>query len=131
MKNTTLLSVLFSLFFYAIGTAQSDNKVKILGCWEAVKVEFPTSSSLTKELNDGIKGTIVCFDTKGNFSNTKKGFPNGKGTYSFSKDGKTMYQESRVDSLVENTPCEVITLTDKEFKVKANDLIMYFKKSTK
>lgn len=131
MKNTTvLLSILFSFFFYATGSAQKDNKLKIIGCWETVKIELPTPSSLTKEINDSVKGSIVCFDVKGNFSTTNNGVPS-KGTYNFSKDGKTMCQKFMVDSIVENTPCEIMTLTDKALKVKARGLIFYFKKSIK
>lgn len=133
MKNTTLLSVLFSLFFYAIGTAQSDNKLKILGCWEVRQVIFTKEVEGSDEISMEALGTIVCFEKDGKFIN-KRGKTISKGNYKLSENGRTLYQNSESDipapsnHIVEDIPGQIMMLSDTELQIQAEEMILYFRK---
>lgn len=134
MKNTLLLSVFFSFFFYSNSTAQSDNKQKILGCWEVRQVIFTTEVEESEELSMEAIGSVICFDSKGNFTN-KKGEMTLKGTYKLSENGRTLYQKALSDvpapsnTVIEDVPGQIMMLSDEELQIQAEEMILYLRKS--
>ena len=135
MKNTNiLLYLLFSLFFYAIGNAQSDNTLKILGCWEVRQVIFTEETEDSDEISMDAIGTIICFEKDGKFSNTK-GTTIAKGNYSLSENGRTLYQNMELETTVpsnhiaEDIPGQIIMLSDTELQIQAKEMILYFRRS--
>ena len=134
LKNiTVLLSILFSLSF-SIATAQSDNKEKILGCWEVRQVIFTKEVEGSDEISMDAIGTIVCFDKDGKFTN-QQGGNTAEGNYSLSENGRTLYQNSGTHSptasnvVVEDIPGQIMMLSDTELQIQAEEMILYFRKN--
>jgi len=134
LKNSTiLLSLLFSLFFYAIGTAQSENKQIILGCWEVRQVIFTEEVEGSDEISIQAIGTIICFGNDGKFTH-KKGETIAKGNYSLSENGRTLYQNSESDTpapnnhIQEDIPGQIMMLSDTELQIQAEEMILYFRR---
>lgn len=135
MKDTTaLFSILLTLFCYSIATAQSDNKVKILGCWEVRQVIFTEEVEGSDEISMDAIGSIVCFHEEGKFSN-RKGKTIIEGNYSLSENGRTLYQNSKSDipvqsnTIIEDTPGQIMMLSDTELQIQAEEMILYFRRS--
>jgi len=135
LKNSTvLLSLFLSLFFYATACAQSDNKEKILGCWEVRQVIFTKDVEGSDEISMDAIGTIVCFNKDGKFTN-KQGGTTREGNYTLSENGRTLYQNSKSDIpapsnyVVEDIPGQIMILSDTELQIQAEELILYFRRS--
>lgn len=134
MKNTTTpLSILFSLFFYTIATAQSENKEIILGCWEVKQVIFTEEIENSDEISMDAIGTIICFGNDGKFTNNKGG-DIVKGNYSLSENGRTLYQSSESDTpapnnhIREDIPGQIMMLSNTELQIQAEEMILYFRR---
>lgn len=135
MKNSTaLLSLFLSFFFYATASAQSDNKEKILGCWEVRQVIFTEEVEGSDEISMEAIGTIVCFDKNGKFTN-KQGGTTREGNYNLSENGRTLYQNLGTHSpaqgniIVEDIPGQIMMLSDTELQIQAEEMIFYFRRS--
>ncbi|RZK11437.1 MAG: hypothetical protein EOO46_06750 [Flavobacterium sp.] len=133
MKNTILLSVLFTLFFYAIGTAQSENKQLILGCWEIRQVIFTKEVEGSDDISMEALGTIICFEKDGTFTN-KRGETIAKGTYKLSENGRTIHQNSVSEipapnnHIQEDVPGQIMMLSATELQIQAEEMILYFRR---
>lgn len=117
-----------------MANAQSDNKLKIIGCWEVRQVIFTKPFEGSDEISIDAIGTVVCFDKEGNFSNNKGGKVAGTGNYSLSENGRTLYQTSKRESsapgnvVVEDIPGQIVMLSDVELQIQAEEMILYFRK---
>jgi len=130
LKNTLLLSVLFSLFSYSIGSAQSDNKLKILGCWEIRQVIFTKPFEGSDEISSDALTTVVCFDKDGKFSHKNGEVILSKGNYSLSENGRTLSQkpEAGTNLFVKDVPGQIMMLSDTELQIQADEMILYLRK---
>lgn len=129
MKNSILLSVLFSLFFYSIGNAQSDNKTKILGCWEVRQVIFTKEVEGSDEISMDALTTTVCFDADGKFSHKDGEKIISKGNYSLSENGRTLSNKAEsVNWIMKNIPGQIMMLSDRELQIQAEELILYMRR---
>jgi hypothetical protein len=133
MKTSYFFSFVLSFFFLTIATAQSDNKLKILGCWEVRQVIFTKEVEGSDEISMEALGTIVCFEKDGKFIN-KRGETVAKGNYKLSENGRTLYQNSESDTpapsnhIVEDIPGQIMMLSDTELQIQAEEMILYFRK---
>lgn len=133
MKTSYFFSFVLSFFFLTIATAQSDNKLKILGCWEVRQVIFTKEVEGSDEISMEALGTIVCFEKDGKFIN-KRGETVAKGNYKLSENGRTLYQNSESDipapsnHIVEDIPGQIMMLSDTELQIQAEEMILYFRK---
>lgn len=132
-KNTTLLFIFFSLFCCSIISAQSDNTLKIVGCWEVRQVIFAKDFEGSDEISMQAIGTIICFDKDGKFTH-KKGETTTKGNYSLSENGRTLYQSSEPDPkapsnhIQEDIPGQIVILSDTELQIQAEEMTLYFRR---
>lgn len=135
MKNITLpLSFFFSLSLYTVANAQSDNKLKIIGCWEVRQVIFSEPFEGSDDISIDALGTIVCFDKEGKFTNSKSEDDVRTGTYSLSENGRTIYQSAKRDTptagnvIAQDIPGQIVMLSDTELQVQADEMTLYFRK---
>lgn len=125
---------MFSLFCCSISTAQTDNKQLILGCWEVKQVIFTKDFEGSDDISMEALGTIICFEKDGKFTN-KKGETITKGNYKLSENGRTLYQNSESEIpapsnyIQEDIPGQIMMLSDTEFQIQAEEMILYFRRS--
>lgn len=129
MKKALFLSVLLSVFSHAVGTAQSENKTTILGCWEVRQVIFTKEVEGSDDISMDALTTNICFDADGKFSH-KDGEKNiAGGNYSLSENGRTLSNKAASGNwIMKNIPGQIMMLSDRELQIQAEELVLYLRR---
>lgn len=132
---STLLCVLFGLLITTFATAQSENKKKILGCWEIKRITFEKAFEDQDQVSAEAIGTTVCFSKNGTFTNNMDSENLIQGKYAVSDDGKMIYQTASPDVALEDIkdsgdlPGKITVLSDTELKLETEEATLYFERS--
>ena len=109
---------------------KSTAEKQILGCWKLTAFKITPAPPNMAEIEKQTLNSLICFEQGGKYVGKKAdGNQTGTGTYSFSEDGKTIYQKTEGIPDDQNPPGTIVKLTDTELVISAMEATMHFTRS--